>query len=75
MTARVALPSRRSLATGLPRTLFAGGEVEHVIDDLEGEAEVAAVFAKLLFERIADIWRAPLQLHGDVEEAGGLADR
>jgi len=53
MTANVALPSRRSLATGLPRMVFGGGEVEHVVDDLEGEAEVASVLAELGFGLVA----------------------
>ena len=62
MTARVALPSRRSRGDGLAEDVFGGGEVEDVVDDLEGEAEVAAVFAELCLRRalaVAEIvgWR------------------
>ena len=38
---------------GLAEDVFGGGEVEDVVDDLEGEAEVAAVLAELRFSR----WR------------------
>ncbi len=37
---------------GLAEDLFGGGEVEDVVDDLEGEAEVAAVFAELGFDLV-----------------------
>ena len=36
---------------GLAEDVFGGGEVEDVVDDLEGEAEVAAVLAELRFDR------------------------
>ena len=55
-----------------------GGEIEHVVDDLEGEAEVAAVLAERVLERalaVADggVRDDRAELHGDLEEAGGLA--
>jgi hypothetical protein len=36
---------------GLAEDVFGGGEVEDVVDDLEGEAEVAAVLAELADRR------------------------
>ena len=42
--------------------VFGGGEVEDIVDDLEGEAEIAAVFAELLFEQRrtdAEVMAAP----------------
>jgi len=63
---------------GLAEDVFGGGEVEDVVDDLEGQAKVAAVFAKLDFdlggvaEGVGRYGRS--ELHGDLEEAGGLAE-
>ncbi len=79
MTASVALPSRRSLATGFAEDVFGGGEVEDVVDDLEGEAEVAAVFSELRLDllMVAEAVRGrdrSAELHGDLEETGGLAE-
>ena len=64
---------------GLAEDVVVGGEVEDVIDDLEGEAEVAAILAERCPRRAARrrerrgsaIDRA--ELHGDLEEARGLA--
>src|SRR5579859_3735903 len=72
MTGRVALPSRRSLATGLPRvsSLAVRSSTSY---DLEGHAEVAAVVAKLLLDRVGDAREHRAEAHGDAEEAGGLA--
>ena len=33
---------------GLAKDVFRGGEVKDIVNDLKGEAEVAAVFAELL---------------------------
>ena len=64
---------------GLPEDLVGGSEVEDVVDDLEGEAEVAAVFAELgvdFFGVAEAVVRGDggSELHGDFEEAGGLAE-
>ena len=59
---------------GFAEDFFGGGEVEDVVDDLEGEAEVAAVFAELRFDLFACFGDGGPKLHGDLEEAGGLAE-
>src|SRR6202012_90837 len=59
---------------GLAEDVFGGGEVEDVVDDLEGEAEVAAVFAELRFHLVAGVGDGRAELHGDLEEAGGLTE-
>ena len=60
---------------GLAEDLFGGGEVEDIVDDLEGEAEVAAVLAELGFDLGRGMGGCSAKLHGDGEEAGRLADR
>ena len=59
---------------GLAEDVFGGGEVEDVVDDLEGEAEVAAVFAELRFDLGAGVGDGGAELHGDREEVGRLAE-
>ena len=68
---------------GFAEDIFGGGEVEDVIDDLEGEAEVAAVLAHAEFDAggrvsveflgFGALAEGRAELHGDLEEAGGLA--
>ena len=67
------LPSRRSPPTGLPSVL-AGGEIQHVVHQLERHAEVPGEFARAslrLLRRRRRITRAQLGAGG--EQAGGLA--
>ena len=64
---------------GLAEDVFGGGEVEHVVDDLEGEAEIAAVFAELRLDLvgIAEAVRRRdrrAELHRHLEETGRLAE-
>ncbi len=50
MTASVCFTFAEVAGYGLAEDVFGGGEVEDVIDDLEGETKVAAVFAELRFQ-------------------------
>lgn len=58
---------------GLAQDVFGGGEVKDVVDDLEGETEVAAVLAELGLDLLTGMCDRGAELHGDAEEAGGLA--
>src|ERR1035437_2178736 len=60
-------------ADGFAEDFFAGGEVEHVVHNLEGHADAVTVLAELfdLFGRSAAENSA--QAHADGEEAGGFA--
>src|SRR6187402_2271902 len=51
-----------------------GGQVKNIVHDLKGEAEVAAVFAKLLFDLLGSVGNRRAELHGDAEERGRLAE-
>jgi hypothetical protein len=60
---------------GLAQHFFGRGQVEHVVDDLEGQADGAAVAARLrLFLLGRGAGQSGAQLHGDRKEAGGLAE-
>src|SRR5271156_1537353 len=62
----------------LAEHIFCSGEIENVVDNLKGEAEVAAILAKLRFKLfgIAKVTRrrdGGAELHGDLEETCCLA--
>ena len=58
MAASVTFPSRRSPPTGLPSAARIRGKVEHVVDQLEGDAEVEPVAAQRNLPLLIDIDRA-----------------
>src|SRR4051812_21972276 len=55
------------------QNVFRRGEIQHVVDDLKRESQIAAVFAQSVFIGIACAAQYCTKLHGDGEEAGGLA--
>src|SRR5579863_8169326 len=60
-------------ADGLAQGLFAGSEVEHVVDQLERHAEVPGEFAQFLFGRRFGARRHRAELGAGGEKACGLA--
>ena len=58
---------------GLAKYLFGSGEVEHIVDDLKSQAEIAAVLAERLFDGFPAGSDGRAQLHGHLEKAGSLA--
>ena len=58
---------------GLAEHIFRGGEVEHIVDDLEGHAEVASVLAERGFLLGSGAAEDGAQAHADGEQACRLA--
>ena len=73
MTAKGGLAFAQIAGHGLAQNFFGGGEVEHVVDDLESQADGAAVGGELASWASVAPAKHRAQAHGDGEEAGGLA--
>src|SRR5271166_5345057 len=58
---------------GLAQNFFRSGEVQHVVNDLESHAEVAAVFREAMLVGVTGAGKNSAQLHADRKQAGGLA--
>ena len=71
MSGSVRLPSRRSAPTALPSRRLVGHEVERVVGDLEGDADVEPVARERLELHRAGTppSRAPIRQHADMKEA------
>ncbi len=58
---------------GLAQHFFRGRQVEHVIDDLEGHAEIASVLGQAMLIGVAGAGKNSAQLHADREQERRLA--
>ena len=68
------LPSRRSLATGLPSTLLRSGQVEHIVHDLKCHSQIASVLSQAFFLLGSGAAQNCAHPHADRKQAGGLAE-
>ena len=57
----------------LAQDAFGGGEVEDIVDNLEGHAEIASVLAEALFLGCGGAAENAASPHADGEQAGGFA--
>src|SRR5947209_5278996 len=58
---------------GLAEHVFGGGEVEHVINNLEGHSQVAAIFAEAVLFLFRSSGDDGAHAHADRKQASGLA--
>ena len=72
MTGRVTLPSRKSSPTPLPIVCGVGGIVDRVVDQLEGDAEIAAIGVERLLVRLAALGDHRGDPAGGGEQGRGL---
>ena len=58
----------------LAQDVFGGGQVQHVVHDLEGQPQVAPILTQQRFGLLVGVGNRSAQLHGDAEQARRLAE-